>query len=254
MKGSVKQNVDYCSKDVNFLEFGTRPVSDTRSDLQHLYRSIALGQTDRQLLENGHFPTWSRSLKAVDRVRSLYRPKQEVPRIVELHIGATNTGKTRQAFDRFPDLYETPVCKKGDLWFDGYDQEEVCLIDEFSGQMPLNTLLKICDPYYVRKVPYKGGFVWWNPKRIIITSNVNPRLWYKWEGREEQELALRRRFNTITTYTKTAPPVQEFVELYWPHPTDFLAQDANPVPVEQLMGPPVAIPHFIFDVDSDESS
>lgn len=31
-------------------------------------------------------------------------------------------------------------------------------------------------------------------KRMIITTNRHPSTWYKWEGRENQEVALKRRF------------------------------------------------------------
>lgn len=252
MKGSVKQNIDYCSKDEGFIEFGVRPVTNQRNDLVHLYKAVAKGQTDRELLENGHFPTWSRSLKAVDRVRSLYRPEAR-ERIVELHIGATGTGKTRNCFLRYPNLFEIPIAKKGDLWFDGYDQDNECLIDEFSGQMPLQALLKITDKYYVRKVPYKGGFHWWNPSVLLITSNIFPKKWYKWEGREEQEMALRRRFTKIFLYDADGTVTEVDKNTYWPCVRDFIDLDRNPTPVDLLLGNPGAQQNIDLNTEADVS-
>lgn len=251
MKGSIKQNVDYCSKDDNFIEVGSRPDSNVRADLQHLYKAVRKGQTDLELCEAGHFGTWSRSLKAVDRVRLAIRPTTE-GRQVELHVGSTGTGKTRQVYDKYPDLYEVPVSKKGDLWFDGYSGEKVALIDEFSGQMALNSALKVLDQYYVRKVPTKGSFVWWNPERIVVTSNISPKKWYNWEKRAEQEKALRRRFHKIFVYQEDGTVEDVNIRMYWPIDGDFALEDANPVPVEQCLGPQ-AIAAQPFNIsDSDE--
>lgn len=235
MKGSVKQNVDYCSKDDNFIEFGIRPQAGARSDLNHLYKAIKKGQSDRELLDNGHFPTWSRSLKAVDRVRGLYRPKANQRKII-LHYGPTNVGKTYTCFKDHPDLFEIPISKKGDLWFDGYDGEDVCLIDEFSGQMPLNALLKIIDIDYVRRVPTKGSHVWWNPKIVYISTNIHPCKWYNWDNRVEQQAALRRRFEKIYVFQeKYKDPEDVNIKEWWPLTIDFIEEDANPVPISQCL-------------------
>lgn len=43
-------------------------------------------------------------------------------------------------------------------------------------------------------MPVKGTHCWFNPEVIYITTNLHPRDWYKWTGREEQEVALRERF------------------------------------------------------------
>lgn len=241
MKGSIKQNVDYCSKDENFIECGLRPESNVRSDLQHLYRSVRKGQSDIEICEAGLFGPWSRSLKAVDRVRLAQRPNCDEARIVELHVGVTGSGKTRRVYEKYPNVYELPISKKGDIWFDGYAGEKEALLDEFSGQMALASVLKVLDPYYVRKVPTKGSFAWWNPKVIIVSSNIHPKDWYKWEGREEQQKALRRRFTKIYNYKSDGTVVDENIKEYWWIPTDDVlltvpdCVDLNRSPDAQLM-------------------
>jgi len=161
-----------------------------------------------------------RTLRGTDRIRLATRPVLDGSRQIILYVGPTRTGKTRAAYEMFPDLYETPISGKGDIWFDGYQGEETVLFDEFRGALPLDALLKILDPHYVRKVPIKGSFTWFNPKRIIVTSNFHPKTWYDYTNREEHQLALRSRFNEVHLFGKVNGPRTSFIggliELYWP--------------------------------------
>ena len=91
-----------------------------------------------------------------------------------MYWGATGTGKTRTAYAENPDLYRVSSYK----WFDGYDGEECVLFDEFRpDNMSFEKLLEITDGYGVR-FEVKGGFTYFNPKKIIFTSNVDPKYWY----------------------------------------------------------------------------
>jgi len=116
-----------------------------------------------------------------------------------IYCGDAGTGKSRLAYEQFPDLYELPIGK--DLWFDGYGGQETVLFDDFDGQYPLSQLLKLTDNYYIRQVPIKGGHVWFNPKRIIITSNYNPCDWYDYSNRYKQALGLRRRVTSLISFS-----------------------------------------------------
>lgn len=225
MKGSILDNVKYCSKEGNFVEFGDRPPEErSRTDLQHLYFAVKSGQSDIDLCENGFFGSWSRNMKACDRVRSYFRPKTEGRKVI-LHIGRTRTGKTRSVFDKYPDVYETPISGDKTQWYDGYQGQKVALLDEYSGQQTLCNILKIIDEWYVRSVGIKGAFTWWNPHIIYITTNVHPRTWYNWEGREDQEEALRARFNGgIFVFHKDGSIVKQNIKKYWPLECD---NDAN---------------------------
>lgn len=42
------------------------------------------------------------------------------------------------------------------LWWDGYEREEVVVIDEFRGQYPLSDMLQLLDPYKLQ-VECNGG-------------------------------------------------------------------------------------------------
>lgn len=161
-----------------------------------------------------------RTLRGVDRIRLASRPSLDGRRKVCLYVGSTGTGKTKAAYEQYPDLYELPINSKGDLWFDGYQGEDTVLFDEFKGALPLDALLKLLDPYYIRKVPIKCSFTWFNPKRIIVTSNFHPEKWYDYTGREEHQLALRRRFDEVIFFGKNDSRLvytgAVFIQLYWP--------------------------------------
>jgi len=102
---------------------------------------------------------------------------QEKKEVVVLW-GPPGTGdkpnKSGWAYVNYPDLYSKPEGQ----WWNGYDYQETVLLDDFNPHdIPYTQLLKITDRYPVQ-VPYKGGFKWLKAKRIIITSNQDPKYWY----------------------------------------------------------------------------
>lgn len=134
---------------------------------------------------------------------------------MKLFFGEPGTGKTRQAMADAPspeEFYRFPLMNSGSFWLDGYDNHPYVLIDDFAGaasHMTLCALLQLTDRY-AAQVPVKGSFVWFNPETIVITTNIHPRRWYKWEERESQYAALQRRV------TETLM---------------FVDADANPIPM-----------------------
>jgi len=93
--------------------------------------------------------------------------------------GKTGTGKSRFCYDQVQDR---SVWRPGDYkWFDGYAGQEIIIIDDYRGEYALPVFLNLCDRYPMQ-VPVKGGFANWCPKKIYITSNVNPNLWYSTDG------------------------------------------------------------------------
>lgn len=81
------------------------------------------------------------------------KPVRTEPREIILIQGKPGLGKTRLALED-NDTYETPI-NSGPLWFDGYFGQKKALMDEFEGELQLNSLLKLVDNYYVRAVPIK---------------------------------------------------------------------------------------------------
>jgi len=169
-----------------------------------------------------NFSAFSRTLKAIDRIRFQVRPECTEPREVILLVGKPGTGKTYMAYKEEPKLFELAI--GAGVWFDGYCGQETVLLDEFEGEMPLTSALKILDNYYVRMAPVKGSFVWWNPKKIYVTSNSHPMHWYDYSKRQDKEGALRRRFTKILEFSDdgriTINSTPEHIRDYWPIKAD----------------------------------
>jgi hypothetical protein len=104
--------------------------------------------------------------------------------------GDTGTGKSRKAREN-TSLY----LKKRNKWWDGYDNEECVLIEEWSPDMKTTTAqeLKIWADIYSFPAEIKGGMIVIRPRMLIITSN------YKIEECfEERDVeAIKRRFTSV---------------------------------------------------------
>ena len=191
-RGSSQSNRDYCTKeDQDAFEDGTPMTQGRRSDLDEIKEKLDGGATMTEIAEQ-HFTKWvvyRRSFVAYKALKMISRNWK-----TQVHIlwGKTGTGKTRFCHDQVQDLrFWSP----GDFnWFDGYDGQEIVIIDDFRGEYPLPLLLKLLDRYPMQ-VPVKGAFVEWLPKKVYITSNVQPIMWYDSDG--PSLAALKRRFTTV---------------------------------------------------------
>ncbi|MDB4302203.1 hypothetical protein N9924_01410 [bacterium] len=189
-KGTPKQAANYCTKDGDFEEWGQVPYGQGhRSDLKQVIEKLQNGATMRAIAKD-HPSDIIRYGSGIIRARQFYRPKREKPPTIWVLWGRTGTGKTRRVWE-YADLDELWV-HSGDRWFDGYDGQRGVLFDDFDGSwFKLTYLLKLIDRY-VMQVPIKGGFQWWCPTTIYITSNLNPTDWYP-TANEEHKRALKRR-------------------------------------------------------------
>lgn len=171
-----------------------------RNDLKKFKTAIQSGKRKAALIEE-HTVMMARYPRFYNLVKSVSRPKRTNEILVRLNFGATGTGKTRYAFETYPNIFEIPI-SNGTLWFDGYDMHPEVLFDDFCGaasKVALDNILKLLDRY-PRQVPVKGEYVWYMPDVIIVTSNIHPRDWYDYSDRREQYQALARRFTEIWEY------------------------------------------------------
>lgn len=222
-KGDPESNIKYCSKGVQINEDGSEssrldgpwrggdtPVSiqGKRNDLVALRDGIRNNVSHKDIYDQ--FPVQAfKYRKGINDAKMLYKPSRDQDTFepdIRLYVGPTATGKTSSVYKDYPDCWEPGLGDK--LWFDGYDGEDTALLDDFSGQFKLVDLLKMLDRW-IRRLPIKGAFVWFNPKRVIITTNIHPRSWYagtnRDEPRREHYLALARRFTQVREYLHLDP-------------------------------------------------
>ncbi len=226
-RGTNTEARDYCRKEdtseEEFIEFGRFVKgAGTRTDLASFRDAILSGSTQIKLI-NTHLKEMARYPKFYNMVRALKRPTRTSDLIVRLNIGDTGLGKTRHVYDNYSaSLYVIPITS-GTLWFDGYDLQKTALLDDFAGaasKVSLVYTLRLLDRY-PQQVAVKGGFTWWMPDLIVITTNIHPRLWYKWENREKQYKALLRRIGQVFYYRSGHTPIR----LVGQNRTDFDAND-----------------------------
>jgi hypothetical protein len=135
-----------------------------------------------------------------------------------LHWGITGSGKTHDVFAKFG---EENVCKimcpriGQQLWFDGYEDQEVLMLDEFCGErtgVMITELLQITDKYpYRAKIHHGTVSAQWTV--VVFTSNVPFEQWYP-NATAAQVEALARRLppeNRIYYGTKYVPPRRQEV-------------------------------------------
>lgn len=184
------------------IEVGTIPEQGKRNDLQEFRQAIREGKRGRELDED-HLPIIAKYPKLENRL--VYNEDKE--RAInlfenggspEVHIrwGEPGTGKTRYVYDKHGsrNVFRPRLNRKsGQVWWNGYEGENVILLDEFDGQMCWTDLLNLIDRY-----PYqfetKGGMCWRLATHIYLTSNKPPEMWYP----AEQVAALLRRVTTVT--------------------------------------------------------
>lgn len=198
-------NRKYCTKQEGRLdgpwEIGELPEGQgERTDLKGFYEAVKTGKRARDLADE-YYGVLAKYPRFYTTLKSLHMPPLRADGVrVILSYGRTGVGKTREVMQLHagsPEFFRSPLTSG--FWMDGYDGQTIVLLDDFAGaasKISLTHTLQLLDRYPVQ-VPVKGSFVWWNPKEIHITTNIHPRLWYQWDNREEQYLALMRRFTII---------------------------------------------------------
>lgn len=190
--GSPKQNRDYCLKirpndtpNEKFEEFGILPQQGERTDWQAAINHLHNGNDIQTVVSEQ--PHLLPSIRALQTYKSLITKSIHRDVKVILLVGAPGTGKTRWAYDNYPELYSKP---EGN-WWDGYTGQETILLDDYYGDIPYSQFLKVLDRYPLN-LQVKGGFIGARYTTVIITSNKAFTQWY-----HEPNNAIARRIHQI---------------------------------------------------------
>lgn len=188
-KGSAEQAIKYCKKDGNWFEVGDfeAKTPGKRSDLERVAELVKNGKSIAEIAEecSEAYIKYSRGIEKMKLI--VDRPPKWRDVKVSVYIGDSGTGKTRKAMEN-PSVYKLNQPSNNSLWFDGYNGEEVLLIDDFSGWVKYRELLTLLDGYPYR-CEMKGGHVWAKWNWVIITSNIDVKNWY---NREDIDPLTRR--------------------------------------------------------------
>jgi len=194
-KGNAEQNKKYCTKAEGRLEgpweLGTAPKQGERTDLKEAAESL-MRDGDIRAIDPAVFLKYASGCLKLAALAP--PPRRDNLKVITI-VGPTGIGKSYSVHDMFPDIYVVNMGNSG-LWWDGYTGQRAVMFEEFKGQVQLQKMLQILDPYPLR-LEIKGGLV---PARftiVFITSNYTPDKWYKNEegARDEEMAALARRLD-----------------------------------------------------------
>jgi len=194
-KGSVQQNIEYCSKeDPNPYIHGRAPITPAmkgtaEKDRWDAARAAAISG-DLETVPSDIFLRFYRTLKTIS-TDYMQKPLDGESCCGVWLTGPSGCGKSRKARADYPDSY----LKMANKWWDGYQQEETVILDDLDTKHEcLGHHLKIWTDRYSFLAENKGGAIHIRPKTIIITSQYTiDDIWPD----EETRMALKRRFKVV---------------------------------------------------------
>lgn len=197
-KGTVAQNVAYCSKDNNFFfEWGDLPKQGSRTDIKNIKDSIKSGLPIDQVIMDAESYQSARHAELLFKYQRAPPPQK---RTIKWYYGSSGTGKTRQAIEESDNDYY--ISMNTLKWWDGYYGQKCVIIDDFRKDFcTFHELLRILDRYPYR-VNIKGSSLWLQPTTeiIVITSCYHPKDVF--DTREDLDQLLRR-IDMIIQFDKT---------------------------------------------------
>lgn len=206
--GTADQNYDYCSKsdsavEGTFWELGERPKQGRRSDLQAVAEMIDDGNDLVAVARSypSQFIRYGRGIKDYLALTTIAPRDPSVEPTVVWYYGPTGVGKSKLAYEKWPDAYRKMT---GNKWWDGYHgQKEVIFDDYRAGMCPFNELLKIIDRY-PHRIEIKGDSCNLSATCFVFTTCKRPEV--IWHSRTDEDLhQLLRRITHI--YELTADQV-----------------------------------------------
>jgi len=225
---------------------GKRKDLDTLVDVIRKKPSISF----ERLLDDVGAAALARYPKFVDKLKNTFEQGRsfaagEKPSVVLL-IGESGSGKSWYARKHYPAAYRWALGNGGNsLWMDNYEGQDVCVIDDYNGQIPFRTLLNLID-FHPYSMQYKGGTCQVHVKTWVITSNLEPEDWYPAERISQTLEPLDRRIKEWSTRPNYLKEFAEWRALQRKKP----AEDAgaqSPLEAEDIiLLPPQKKPSGIF--------
>ena len=162
-------------------------VQGKRRDVDLAYDAVVNKKTRAEFYQDR--PSFQ-AIRVYEKVSvDMHEPEGWVPKTIEWFYGATGTGKTRAAWERYgASLYVVTNIR----WFDGYIGQETILFDDHRAtDIPWGELLRLLDAYPLRR-EVKGGHVWLAHRRVVITAPTSFEDMYGYVGGTELSQLARR--------------------------------------------------------------
>lgn len=174
-KGTAKQAREYCMKEESRVEgpweFGEISQQGKRNDIEKVVALVKEGATLEKISQEAPNEAlkFSRGIVFLRQNLDVPQPRQK-PKIWYIW-GDSGVGKSKWTRENFPDAYIANDCQNA--WFDGYDRHKTVVFDEFDGNFPRLTMLRLLD-YGAIRLPIKGGYVTIHADQFVFTSNKSP--------------------------------------------------------------------------------
>lgn len=203
-KGTANENYAYCTKEGNSEERGVRPSTQTEKGTKGAARIAELWNLARSgnflQLPPGQIKTWEYIYA------KFAPPPQDRTQLWNLWItGPSGAGKSSLVRKTFPTFYSKPMNK----WWDGYQREDVVLLDDFDPEHAkyLTYYLKIWADHYAFNAEVKGGMLRMRPSVVIVTSQYSIDQCFDPNTNRESHDAVARRFKVVNiAHTDIFPP------------------------------------------------
>ena len=184
-KGTPLEAAEYCRKsetavEGTLVEWGTIVAGQGhRTDLEKAFSEVvSLPYLD---FVEANKSAWCRYRRCMDEYKALKVGtcgKRNKKTIVVLLYGVTGSGKSHYVHQNYPEAFWLRRGNCGNVWFDGYNADKVCVLDDFYGWCSIDFMLRLMDKYPLR-VDKKGGCCEFVSEMVFITSNVHSNEWYK---------------------------------------------------------------------------
>jgi len=195
-EATAANNIAYCSKQCGMeglWERGSRPKGQgSRSDIQAAIELMDGGGSLQDVArdQGTTFVKYYRGLQARQMILS---PKRSWKTEIWWLWGPTGSGKSRWAWETYPDAYGKNSTTK---WWCGYMGQDTAIIDDFrpNKEMPFNYVLNLFDRYPML-LETKGGQVQCLFKTILVTCPFSPDQvlsTMEWVGAEQGHQLIRR--------------------------------------------------------------